>query len=76
MREPIKQHQIIIKSKQVKHHSPHVKMLSSEVSALKIEKKANGSKFGDLPPFIPHIAYLILGCVHLWLLAFTLLVSL
>lgn len=30
-------------------------MLSFKVSALKIEEKASGNKFGDLPPSTPHI---------------------
>jgi hypothetical protein len=51
-------------------------MYSSEISALKIEKKANRNKFGDLPFSVPHFVQLVLYCVHLKLLAFTVMISL
>lgn len=60
----------------MKQHCNTLALLSTKINALKIEQKANGSKFGNLPPFIPHFVQLILCCVHLWLLAFTLFVSL
>lgn len=40
-------------------------------------KKVKGNKFGNPPATLyPSYVQLVLCCVHLWLLAFTLLVSL
>lgn len=58
--EPVKPHQIIIKTKQVKQRCNTLVLLSAKISALKIEKKANGNKLGDLPPSVPHFVQLSL----------------